>query len=279
MIKLFAADLDGTLLNGLHLTDRTILRSIARVRKAGMHFSLATGRTVRDPRQLGFQKNVCVVCANGSMVLGEDGTLLRSRPLDQAFVEELVTRFSTEPLEFITTEHTYHLQSEEAHRAAYSHMALWRRVVTRGMSMTGGPEHVYNCTPAQIAALRVVKINAHIAGMGRADQIHDFLNAHTDVATNAPFDPCMFEITAAGVDKGEAVSWLANHLGIRDDEVAVYGDGGNDIAMLRRFSHAYATHGASDDAKRAAGNVIGSCITHAVPHHVVRTLRTQGSLA
>lgn len=279
MIKLFASDLDGTLLNGLHLTDRTILRSIARVRAAGLHFSLATGRTVRDARQLGFQRNVCVVCANGSMVLGEDGTLLRSRCLDAAFVEELVRTFPTEPLEFVTTEHTYHLQSEEAHREAYAHQALWRRVVSRGMSMTGGPEHVYDCTPQQIAGLRVVKVNAHISGMGRADQIRAFLDDHADVATNAPFDPCMFEVTAAGVDKGEAVSWLASHLGIRDDEVAVYGDGGNDVAMLARFSHAYATHGASPDAKRAAGTVIGSCVTHAVPRHVVRTLRAQGSLA
>ena len=55
--------------------------------------------------------------------------------------------------------------------------------------------------------------------------------------------------------------------------VAVYGDGGNDIVMLDRFEHAYATSNGSDAAKRAAGNVIGNCAAHAVPRHMVATLR------
>ncbi|MBM6989111.1 MAG: HAD hydrolase family protein, partial [Olsenella umbonata] len=39
MIRLFASDLDGTLLNALHRTDPVVLRSIARVRQAGLRFS------------------------------------------------------------------------------------------------------------------------------------------------------------------------------------------------------------------------------------------------
>ena len=78
--------------------------------------------------------------------------------------------------------------------------------------------------------------------------------------------------------KGEALAWLAARLGIAEDEVAVYGDGGNDVVMLERFRHAYATANGSPAAKRAAGTVIGPCATYAVPRHVVRTLRAQGSL-
>ena len=33
-----------------------------------------------------------------------------------------------------------------------------------------------------------------------------------------------------------------------------------------------------DAAKRAAGNVIGSCALHAVPRHIVRTVRREGPL-
>ena len=124
----------------------------------------------------------------------------------------------------------------------------------------------------------MLKVNAHLQGPGLAQDVHAFLARHADVATNAPFDPCMFEITAAGVNKGEALAWLAARLGIAEDEVAVYGDGGNDVVMLERFRHAYATANGSPAAKRAAGTVIGSCATYAVPRHVVRTLRAQGSL-
>ena len=156
-------------------------------------------------------------------------------------------------------------------------MPVWRKVVMRGMSMTGGPEHIYDCEPAQIAELEVCKVNAHIQGMGEASEVAAFIAEHDEVV-NAPFDPSMFEVTRAGVDKGEAVAWLAGYLGVREDEVAVYGDGGNDIQMLGRFAgygHAYATSNGSDAAKSAAGNVIGSCAGWAVPRHMLRTLREQ----
>ena len=118
MIRLFASDLDGTLLNALHRTDPVVLRSIARVRQAGLHFSLATGRTLRSGRQMGFAGNVCVVCANGAIVLDEGGAPIRTRSLDPTFVQELAAAFPTAPLEFVTVRHTYHLQSLEQHRAS-----------------------------------------------------------------------------------------------------------------------------------------------------------------
>lgn len=277
VVKLFASDLDGTLLNALHKTDPVILASLRRLRAAGAHFSIATGRTLRSNRALGFEGNVAVVCANGSIVLDEEGRIARMVPLPAGFAAELASAFPSAPLDFITAEHTYHLCSEERHVASYGHMPVWRKVVMRGMSMTGGPEHIYDCEPAQIAELEVCKVNAHIQGMGEASEVAAFIAEHDEVV-NAPFDPSMFEVTRAGVNKGEAVAWLAGYLGIREDEVAVYGDGGNDIQMLGRFAgygHAYATSNGSDEAKSAAGNVIGNCAGWAVPRHMLRTLREQ----
>lgn len=52
---------------------------------------------------------------------------------------------------------------------------------------------------------------------------------------------------------------------------------GNDIAMLKRFRHSYATKNASDAAKAAASATIGSCMVHAVPKHMLATMRKQNS--
>ena len=276
VIKLFAADLDGTLLNALHVTDPVILRSLRRVRAAGRHFSIATGRTLRSNRALGFEGNVAVVCANGSLVLDEEGRAVRTATMPGEFVEALVRAFPEAPLDYITAERTYHTGTEEQHAASFGNMPLWRKVVMRGMSMTGGPEHVYECSPERIAALDVCKVNGHIKGLEEAREIAAFLADWSGRVVNAPFDPSMFEITARGVNKGEAVAWLADYLGVSQDEVAVYGDGGNDIQMLERYApygHAFATSNGSDAAKRAAGNVIGACALHAVPRHMLRSLR------
>ena len=44
MIKMFASDLDGTLLNALHEADGTIRRAIRELTEAGLHVVPATGR-------------------------------------------------------------------------------------------------------------------------------------------------------------------------------------------------------------------------------------------
>ncbi len=44
LIKLFASDLDGTLFNVLHETDRAILSQLGRVLEGGRHVALATAR-------------------------------------------------------------------------------------------------------------------------------------------------------------------------------------------------------------------------------------------
>ena len=47
--------------------------------------------------------------------------------------------------------------------------------------------------------------------------------------------------------------------------------------MLKRFRHSYATKNASDVAKAAASATIGNCMVHAVPKHMLATMRKQNS--
>ena len=72
------------------------------------------------------------------------------------------------------------------------------------------------------------------------------------------------------------MAWLANYLGFSEDEVAVYGDGGNDIVMLDAAL--------STPMLRAMVRMLpsarlatsfGNCAVHAVPRHMVATLRSR----
>jgi hypothetical protein len=62
-------------------------------------------------------------------------------------------------------------------------------------------------------------------------------------------------------------------------QVAVYGDGGNDVAMLRRFSRSYAPAGAMPRARESASRILGSNVLYAVPCHVMATVRDEGAFA
>ena len=263
MIKLFASDLDGTLLNATHMVDPVIVSALRTVTKSGAHFAVATGRTMRSPSDFGFHGvDIEAVCSNGSIILDRDGNTIYHSDVDKGVLEEMLRTFPQVCFECVGLDRTYVTGSPQDQLA--------------GFVATGAIEKV------KMAAMRIRRRQMQadcVHNQSVSDVLSHSISNHADKVVNAPFSPVMFEITNVGVDKGAALAWLASYFGYSADEVAVYGDGGNDIAMLQRFTHAYATSNGSDAAKLAAGNVIGSCAFHAVPRHMVKTVREQGSVA
>jgi Cof subfamily protein (haloacid dehalogenase superfamily) len=282
LTQLFASDLDGTLLNPLHVTDRTIVRAVRATIASGRHFAIATGRFMRSGKAIGFgELPVEVVCANGALVFGQSGQLLRSMPLDSLFVEELLRSFPTIGFDFIGTQHIYTRLSAAQRVAQLRAPNLLARIVMRGMTTDADDVWITDQSAAQILSHDIVKVNCRISDEGAKADLSTFLYERRDSVVNAPFNPSMFEITSVGVDKGAAVAWLAGSLGIPVEDVVVYGDGGNDVAMLRLFSslgRSYATHGACEQAKLAASSTIGSNVVHAVPRHVMSILCAEGPI-
>ncbi len=278
MIKLFASDLDGTLLNAFHATDRTILAAAREIVAVGAHLVLATGRTVTSARDQGFEDiPVEVVGSNGSIVRDGSGAVIKTFPLDPAVVEELLRAFPTICFDCASPDGTFITGSRAERQATFSRDGLVKRITMRGMRarMANDPTMHFSQSLPDILAHEVCKVNCRVPDEGLAREFKAYLAEHSDALVNAPFSPVMFEITSAGVNKGASIAWLAHHLGYTEDQVAVYGDGGNDLVMLERFEHAYATANGSDEAKRAAGTVIGPCYLHAVPRHMLRTLRRE----
>lgn len=281
MIKLFASDLDGTLFNILHETDGGILRRLRRTIEAGRHVALASGRCVRRTAELGFgDLPIESVGANGAHVVGRGGEVLRHVTIDPAVIEELLTGFPAVCFNCVGRDHTYVRGTREQHASGYLMPRGLAGVILRYRMSRAvrTDEERFDCGNADVLAQDICKLNFRVPDPGMRREMEAFVAERSDVLVNASFDGDLFELTDARVNKGEAVAWLAGELGLSEDEVAVYGDGGNDLAMLERFDHAYATSNGSDAAKRAAGNVIGSCALHSVPRHIVRTVRREGPL-
>ncbi len=278
VINLFASDLDGTLLNAMHEADRTIRGAIKEALALGAHVVPATGRTVLPIGERGFTGlKIDGVCANGSIIRGHRGDVLKTFTVDPAFTEQLLRAFPQICFDCATPEGMYSSGSFEMHMEGFKRDSPIRRIIMRGMRARGGihEEQFFDQSTSEILAHEVCKINCRVPDAALERELKAFLAEHTDTVVNAPFDPVMFEITDKDCNKGASVAWLANYYGFTEDEVAVYGDGGNDLEMLRRFRHSYATANASAEAKAAAGTVIGHCAFHAVPKHILRTLRRE----
>lgn len=70
--------------------------------------------------------------------------------------------------------------------------------------------------------------------------------------------PTFADVIAKGVDKGVGIDQLCNYYGFSLDETMAFGDGGNDIEMLRRAGIGVAMGNAKENVKQAADYVTDS---------------------
>lgn len=276
MIKLFACDLDGTLLNRDHESDDIILDAVDCVLHADKNFAIATGRHMHANQieRLGMHdRNIYTICMNGSLILDEHQKIMYHKGVNKDVLKELLKRFPTLGFECIGMDHTYLRTSKEEHIKAFEKRSIWKKVLKRPAISEFMRDCIFDQSDEEILKHDIMKINCRVEDAGLSDELMAFVEEHSDSIINAPFDEGVFEITDKEANKGEAVARLAQHLGIQEHEVAVYGDGGNDLQMLARFSHSYATENASLAAKQAASTTIGHCNDHAVPMHIMGLLK------
>lgn len=60
------------------------------------------------------------------------------------------------------------------------------------------------------------------------------------------------DVIKKGNNKGTAMKYLLDLWGMNSDNLMAFGDGGNDIEMLKLAKYSYAMENASPDAKEAA---------------------------
>ena len=70
--------------------------------------------------------------------------------------------------------------------------------------------------------------------------------------------PVFADINVRGVDKGTGMAEFAAHFGFAHDETMAFGDGGNDVAMLRAAGVGVAMGNACDEALNAADYITAS---------------------
>lgn len=63
------------------------------------------------------------------------------------------------------------------------------------------------------------------------------------------------EVNAAGVDKGNALLWLAQYLGIAPEETMAFGDGNNDITLLEKAGTGVSMKNGIEEVKHAADRI------------------------
>ena len=264
MIKLALTDLDNTLipLGAPHASMRAIA-AIHAMLDAGLHFGPVSGRVPAAMRWMFGGDEACGktgAYVNGQLVY-VDGQLVH---------EELLAGPELDAVGRWIAPHegcalvVYDLDdiSETTDGAAY-HLGATAEELARHAPFFGRQPRLLDRLDRDTyvkANLRCDISWPHMIQL--RDELREAFPAFDFVfpTLHGPF----IDILPRGWGKGRAVEVLAEHLGITLDEVAVFGDSENDVAMLEAVPHSVAMRNASPEALAAAQYRIGLSADDAV---------------
>jgi Cof subfamily protein (haloacid dehalogenase superfamily) len=263
-VRLIGIDVDGTLLDSDgHLPDANRDAIHAAV-AAGIHVALVTGRSypfarpVADP----LPPSITLIVSSGAVERGTDGTTLARRLLDRDVARQVleVTRE--------LREHTAVIFDRDAERQIifesmdWTHpnrQSYWARnhwLIDRSTpledSLIEDPIQVMlNGDPAVMRELATT-LRARATGSGATGP--SFSVSLTEYLQR---DFSLVDITAPDANKGRALAWRAEQLGISRDAIMAVGDNFNDVEMLEAAGIAVVMGNAVPEMRRPEWHVTG----------------------
>lgn len=246
-VRIVFTDVDGTLCDDGHQPIPQSVPAIRRLSERGIPLCLVSARMPEAlaPIQRALSFTGPLVCYSGAYVLDERGEVLLSHPIDIAAAAEIKEFLVSELPNVCCNVYGYHTWTVD----------------------DDGDPRVRN----EEALVHVKAEVAHdVRGRFGAAGVHKFLlmgspreiaSARACVATRypelnvVPSSPTLLEVMSGEASKGEGVAVVCRHFSLTTDDAVAFGDGYNDLDMLRSVGCSYAMRNADDEVRHAAAHV------------------------
>jgi hypothetical protein len=237
--RLIALDIDGTLLNSkLHILPST-LDTLLKASQKGHHIVLASSRPPKSvaaiAEELNLASNVSI-SLGGAYVFDKDEVLLE-HPLPECAAISVIE---------LARDRTLHISLYSGQEWWVESDDQWAKLESKVVSF--GP-HV---TPDLIDRAHAVH---KLLIMGEHENILRFQQELQQ--SQWPLDavlskPVYCEVNATGVSKAEAIEEVAKHFGLGLQDTIAFGDGENDLSMIRSAGVGVAMGNAMPSVKAVA---------------------------
>jgi len=248
-LKLFATDLDGTVLmdrgvEGSHATPR-IKAALRALQDSGVVVCLASGRMHESIRAIGAEMGVFgpVISYNGAMLRGPADEIWEQQTLDPALAAEVVAFAESEDLPL-----NYYLDGVLYARRIQPWWDLYHGRTSSPMRELTSHKALEGSAPFKLLIY---------AEAGRIRALRDALAPRFSSRCGLLITADEYlEFIPLGVDKAHALASLARRLGFQAGEVAAAGDGWNDVEMLKWAGLGIAMANGREDVRICADLVV-----------------------
>ncbi|ACS85589.1 HAD-IIB family hydrolase [Musicola paradisiaca] len=269
MIKLIITDLDGTFLNSAGDFNRMLFPDVnALMQRKGVHFAPCTGKQCDRVEEL------FGASAADFWILGDSATRIKHRGryayqslIDNALGREMIATLEAvnqEPVIIACTPNGAVLKDSLA-------PAMIEKVKKSYATVRLVPD--FNAVTDDFVKISLFDEN------GRCHQTRTHLAPYDDRAYIVVSEAAWIDIADAGVHKGSTVARLQDMLQVTPQETAVFGDGLNDIELMRCGDYSFAMRNAFEETKAAARFITRSNDDDAVMHTIIQLLNLQPDAA
>lgn len=257
MIRIFAIDIDGTLLNSNGNLDKKTVDALRDLEETGVRVVLNSGRVFSSVLYYARQISTSpVVIANNGAVLGTDyDNIILSHPLESDWLESLYRLSLENKLDF----HFYDLDTYYADRfneKKLEHLLKDRN--TKGeysvnLSISDDPIKIL-----QEKDHKAYKFQINGLGDKESDMENIFREEFSEKLYFTSSINGVLEMMVKGVSKYKTVLDLASIMGLGEKNIAAIGDGLNDLEMIEGAKLSFAMENGKDELKKAADYVVAS---------------------
>lgn len=265
-INYCVCDMDGTLLNSARDISEGTERALRRLQEQGVTLVLATGRTdlyVKDAVQrLGV--TAPVISSNGALIRNmATGEVLYHKYLPEHLATAMAERCFSHDYDALiySPEYVFHRSGSQRIQVLQGYNARVTPDLRVPLKAINGPE--------DLPLSRLVKFFLWNIGAEQEAALKEIYGATGELSL-VTSEHLAFDVMAAGISKGAALQFLANHYDFDLAKTAVFGDNYNDISMLQIAGYSVAMGNAESPVKAAAKYVTRSNdedgIAYAIEH-------------
>lgn len=256
MIRIFALDMDGTLLDSNSKLSEDNIKALRDLESTGVRVVLASGRVFKSVLYFAskISTNPCIIANNGALLGSDYDNLFFEKSIDDKYLDRLYDLALENDLDF----HFYDLDTYYSNKLKIEKLDHLRKendnVYTTNILISDDPLRELRAKNHKAYKFQINKLNDHFLGSEGIEKL--VRDEFSDRLYMTSSFGGVLELMSKGVSKFDTLLVLADKLGFSRENIATIGDGLNDLEMTQGSKLSFAMGNGREELKEIASHIV-----------------------